>query len=356
MSLPVHRVRRGEPGRCLALSLKSRATLCIISQLMVEGEIRATTEHLRIAFIERHIRPYVENPLLVEAFACVDRGVFSPHSDELLVYSNRIIALAEGSSLTEPTLLAKMIDLLNLTREERVLEVGTGSGYTAAVLSRCAREVHTVEFNEELCVSAAQRLARLGYNNVCVHTGDGARGIPVHSPYDAIIVTAAVREVPQALFEQLAEGGRIVAPTGDEPSGQRIVLGTKHGNSLHTRFFYKVSFHPLKSDEHGGWSSQATDRKRSYKFIVDDSEPEELKLKQVPVGREGIISKSSSDENIKLTEEAQGLLVQFGVTFDQFIAVLSGLGMERQKAQVLLTSHPEALNQILSMLRGIGKV
>jgi protein-L-isoaspartate(D-aspartate) O-methyltransferase len=138
-----------------------------------------------------------------------------------------------------------MVAALRLTGTERVLEIGTGSGYGAAVLSRLAREVHTVERLSELADRARRRLVRLGYQNVHVHLGDGSLGWPEHAPYDAICLTAAARRLPQPLSDQLADGGRIVAPLGDLRGGQRLMRITRHGHDWRHEDLGAFAFVPL---------------------------------------------------------------------------------------------------------------
>ena len=131
--------------------------------------------------------------------------------------------IACGQTISQPYVVAYMTEQLEVKRDHRVLEVGTGSGYQAAILSRLAREVITIERYRTLADSARATLATLGYDNVEVIAGDGLNGVPAHAPYDRIIVTAAAETIPQALVEQLAEGGIMVLPLGPHDGAQRIV-------------------------------------------------------------------------------------------------------------------------------------
>ncbi len=138
-----------------------------------------------------------------------------------------------------------MSEALELTGKERVLEIGTGSGYQAAVLSHLAREVYTIEILAPLAEQARARLARLGYANVHVRTGDGYAGWPEEAPFDRIIVTAAPQAVPQALLDQLAEGGLLVVPVGEQHQDQRLLRYAKHAGKVTTEDLGGVIFVPM---------------------------------------------------------------------------------------------------------------
>lgn len=239
------------------------------------------TSATRDSFLEG-LRPVIKNLLVLEAFRQVDRREFAPRRFKSIAYKDEIIPLNNHSSISQPMITAVMIDHLFLTGRERVLEIGTASGYGAALLSHCASEVYTIEHDKELAVKAARKLKELGVTGVQVHTGDGALGLPKEAPFDAIIVTAAVREIPRALEEQLAEGGRIVTPVGEifwklESIGVvgKLVTGTKNHGILSTRVLDNyVVFTPLISIEHGGWTDEAiqkaleTQIKRTRKSVA----------------------------------------------------------------------------------------
>jgi protein-L-isoaspartate(D-aspartate) O-methyltransferase len=185
-----------------------------------DGELQArkermVTEHL----LARDIR----NAAVVKAMREVPREAFLPPELERFAYEDGPLPIEEGQTISQPYIVAYMIEALELTGRERVLEIGTGSGYAAAVLSLCAAEVFSVERIAALADAARGRLQELGYRNVAVHLGDGTLGWKDHAPYDAIVVTAGAPEVPAGLREQLATGGRLVIPVGPTPHLQELV-------------------------------------------------------------------------------------------------------------------------------------
>jgi protein-L-isoaspartate(D-aspartate) O-methyltransferase len=162
------------------------------------------------------------DPRVLEAIARVPRHAFVPAGLAARAYENRALPIGEGQTISQPYIVALMTDLAALDADATVLEIGTGSGYQAAVLAEIAREVYTIEIIEPLGRRAAATLAELGYDNVSVRIGDGYRGWPEHAPFDAILVTAAPEEVPAPLIEQLAPGGRLVIPVGGQQEAQTL--------------------------------------------------------------------------------------------------------------------------------------
>lgn len=145
----------------------------------------------------------------------VPRHKFVPKRHQNIAYQDAPVSIGYGQTMSQPYTVAFMTDLLDLTQKERVLEIGTGSGYQAAVLSKLANEVYTIEIIPELAKKAKETLKKLGFKNVYVRSGSGQEGWPEEAPYDAILVTAGMEgEVPPALFDQLKEGGMLVAPIG----------------------------------------------------------------------------------------------------------------------------------------------
>lgn len=170
---------------------------------------------------------------VLAALRRVDRGAFVPEMERERAYDDRPLCLSHGQTISQPYMVAVMTEALALTGNERVLEVGTGSGYQTAVLACLAREVFTVERIEYLATTAEDRLLGLGFTNIHYHLGDGSRGWPEHAPYDRIIVTAACPRLPQPLQEQLAEGGRLLAPVGPAAS-QSLITATKRNGQVET--------------------------------------------------------------------------------------------------------------------------
>lgn len=169
----------------------------------------------RETMIEEHlIARGLSDPAVIAAMREVPREEFVPGNLADLAYEDYPLPIDEGQTISQPYMVALMAQSLELSAADRVLEIGTGSGYSAAVVSRIAAQVYTVEHFASLAESAAQRLERLGYGNIRVIVGDGSLGLPGYAPYDAIVVTAGAPEVPAPLMEQLAIGGRLVIPVG----------------------------------------------------------------------------------------------------------------------------------------------
>ncbi|WP_028314180.1 protein-L-isoaspartate(D-aspartate) O-methyltransferase [Desulfatibacillum aliphaticivorans] len=174
----------------------------------------------------------------------VERRLFVPESYRSQAYNDYPLPIGEGQTISQPYIVALMTQVLELDGSEKVLEIGTGSGYQAAVLGELAREVYTMEIVEPLGERAAKILAQLHYDNVKVKVGDGYKGWPEHAPFDAIIVTCAPTDIPAPLVEQLAEGGRMVIPVG-EAGNQNLVLLTKINGKVKEKKIIPVRFVPM---------------------------------------------------------------------------------------------------------------
>jgi len=199
----------------------------------------------RLAMLDTQIRKRgVSSPSVLEAMAKVPRHEFVPAEFQGDAYADKPLPIGAGQTISQPYMVAAMTEALELTGSERVLEIGTGSGYQAAVLSLLAREIITVESHASLALSAQERLTDLGYTNVHVHSGDGSSGFPDAAPYDAILVTAAAPEIPSVLAGQLREGGRLVIPVGSR-EGQELVQARKVGGELKRRALFACRFVPL---------------------------------------------------------------------------------------------------------------
>jgi len=213
--------------------------------------VGATDERERMVELQLAGRG-IENARVLAAFRSVPREEFLPQELAEFAYEDTPLPIAGGQTISQPYIVAVTIDALGLRGGERVLEIGTGSGYAAAVLSRVAGEVFTVERLEPLAEVARERLARLGYRNVHVLCADGTLGWPEHAPYDAIAVAAGGPDVPKALLDQLAPGGRLVMPVGPDETLQTLVRVTREaGGRHHTEPLGEVRFVPLIGSQ--GW-------------------------------------------------------------------------------------------------------
>lgn len=205
----------------------------------------------RSEMIDRQLRRRgIIDERVLAAMAAVHREDFVPQELRRRAYEDGPLPIGEGQTISQPYMVAAMTAALRISGNERVLEIGTGCGYQAAALSRLAKTVYTIEVRTELAASAAERLARLGYDNVHVHCGDGTLGLPELAPFDAILVAAAAPEVPEPLRSQLAEGGRMIVPVGD-PENQELHLIERSGTSFHTTALEGCRFVPLVG--YHGW-------------------------------------------------------------------------------------------------------
>ena len=187
----------------------------------------------------------VHDPRVLTAMRDVPRHEFVPRQWQTESYDDGPLPIGFGQTISQPLTVALMAQALKLTGSERVLEVGTGSGYGAAVLSRLAREVHTVERIPELAERAAAKLAELGFTSVHVHISDGTLGLPEHAPFDAIIVTAGGEDLPPPYVEQLADRGRILIPLGRFGEGQEMMRFTLQDGRLREERLGLFAFVPL---------------------------------------------------------------------------------------------------------------
>ena len=210
--------------------------LCLLIVLLAAGAADDDA-HRRARLVEevageaghaRHVLPAGGfDPAVLAALGRVPRHEFVAARHRSVAYANRPLPIGYGQTISQPFIVALMTDLLDLAGEETVLEIGTGSGYQAAILAALCRRVHSIEIIEPLAREAEARLARLGYRNVELKVGDGYYGWPERGPFDAIIVTAAAGHVPPPLVAQLKPGGRMVIPVGAPFHTQELVLLTK---------------------------------------------------------------------------------------------------------------------------------
>src|ERR1039457_5109843 len=211
---------------------------------------------LRNGMVDRQVVARgVRSHVVLDALRAVPREAFLPESLQEFAYEDSPLPIAEGRTISQPYIVALMTEALELEEGEDVLEIGTGSGYAAAVLSRIARNVYTVERIGQLAEKAAAVLSTLGYANVHVLHADGTRGWPDHAPYDAIVVAAGGPEVPESLKAQLKIGGRMVIPVGVDRRVQellRVIRVTE--NEYRTEDIADVRFVPLVGEE--GWAPE----------------------------------------------------------------------------------------------------
>jgi protein-L-isoaspartate(D-aspartate) O-methyltransferase len=215
------------------------------------GERDPDFDKARGEMVERDLASRdVKDGRVLDAFRRVprERFVWQAHLQE--AYADHPLRIGEGQTISQPYMVALMTQCLKPAEAEKILEIGTGSGYQTAILAELAREVRTVERIESLSASARERLAALGYDNIRFRVGDGTLGWPEEAPFDGIIVTAGAPEVPASLKAQLAEGGRLVIPVGDR-HGQDLLVVTRAGDEFETRSGCPCVFVKLIGEE--GW-------------------------------------------------------------------------------------------------------
>jgi len=187
-------------------------------------------EELRRLMVETQLIPRgIKDQRVLKAMLKVPRHLFVDEPIQYKAYDDMALPIGDGQTISQPYMVAVMTELLELKGNERVLEVGTGSGYQAAILAELAAEVFSIERMERLALRARERLRKLGYDNVHIITGDGTAGLPEKAPFDRIIITAGTPQVPDPLKEQLADNGILVAPVGARFSQQLIILRKEKG-------------------------------------------------------------------------------------------------------------------------------
>ncbi|WP_294012467.1 protein-L-isoaspartate(D-aspartate) O-methyltransferase [Sphingomonas sp.] len=208
---------------------------------------------LRERMVERQIAARgIRDPMLLDAFRQVPREEFVAPAHAAQAYGDHPLPIEAGQTISQPYIVALMIEAAGIKPGDRVLEVGAGSGYAAAVMSQIADQVIAVERKPELVAVATERLRRLGYDNVAILEGDGTRGCPDGAPYDAILAAASGSHVPQPLVDQLAPGGRLVMPVGRQAWVQKLVKLTKlPDGEVERESLGEVRFVPLIGEE--GW-------------------------------------------------------------------------------------------------------
>ncbi|HMK52088.1 MAG TPA: protein-L-isoaspartate(D-aspartate) O-methyltransferase [Thermodesulfobacteriota bacterium] len=202
---------------------------------------------MREKMVETQIKARgVKDPRVLSALRKVERDRFVPEEYLNSAYADQPLPIGEGQTISQPYIVALMTELLDLKGDEKVLEIGTGSGYQAAILAELAKEVYTIEIVESLASMANKRLLGLGYKNIKVKVGDGYLGWPEAAPFDAIIVTAAPDHIPKPLIEQLKEGGRMVVPVGTY--AQELKKIVKRSGKIETTDVIPVVFVPMTGE------------------------------------------------------------------------------------------------------------
>lgn len=210
-------------------------------------------QDLREAMVQRQIMARgITDEAVLAAMRKVPRHEFVPRNLRHEAYEDRPLPIGEGQTISQPYIVALMTEALQLSPGDKVLEIGTGSGYQAAVLAELVDQVYTIEILEPLGRRAKETLRRLGYSRVKVKIGDGYLGWQEHAPYDAIIVTCAPEHIPQPLIDQLAEGGRMVIPVGLQGYTQTLTLVEKQGGVIHQKAIIPVLFVPMTGDHGAG--------------------------------------------------------------------------------------------------------
>lgn len=231
--------------------------ILLLSQTVLAVSNGYKAEHAKLVeIIEQHVRDtslYLNkerlNPLVMEAMATVPRHEFVPDNVRRMAYKNRPLPIGYGQTISQPYIVAIMTDILNIEAGDRVLEIGTGSGYQAAILAQLTDNVFTIEIIEPLARKAAALFERLNYSNIKSKIGDGYYGWEEHAPFDAIIVTAAASHIPPALIKQLKPDGRLIIPVGGRFLVQQLVLVTvDNTGKAKTRQILPVQFVPLTGE------------------------------------------------------------------------------------------------------------
>ena len=190
----------------------------------------------------------IDDEKVLDAFRDVERHRFVLPRYISMAYRDSPLPIEEGQTISQPYIVALMTEMLNLEKDDKVLEVGTGSGYQAAILAQIVDSVYTIEIFEKLGKKASQLFDQLGYDNIYTKIGDGYKGWPEHAPFDAIIVTAAPEKIPEPLKRQLAEGGRMIIPVGGDAAQKLVLLRMKKGK-IKQQSVLPVRFVPMISED-----------------------------------------------------------------------------------------------------------
>ena len=221
-------------------------TLCLLIMVMLPLEAQVDYSAMRRQMVNSQLKARdIYHNATLNAMGRVPRHVFVPEDLRLYSYGDHPLSIGHGQTISQPYMVAYMTQAIRPRKEFKVLEVGTGSGYQAAVLAEIVDSVYTIEIVDPLAQQAKRRLKNLGYTNVQVRSGDGYHGWPEAAPFDAIVVTAGAEEIPMPLVEQLKEGGRMILPLGPHNSIRQLVRITKKKGTLKTEELMAVRFVPF---------------------------------------------------------------------------------------------------------------
>lgn len=221
---------------------------CSVLLVIVAGDVLAEDpfQVRRQVMVDRDLRGRgISDRRLLEVMGKLPRHFFVAAGDQTRAYADHPLPIAEGQTISQPYVVALMTEALRLQSTDRVLEIGTGSGYQAAVLAELVREVFTIEIRKPLAETAERRLRELGFRNVQVRHGDGYFGWEEAAPFDAIIITAAANHIPPPLLKQLKDGGRLILPLGSTVFSQTLTLLTRNGERFQTEQLGAVAFVPM---------------------------------------------------------------------------------------------------------------
>ncbi len=225
------------------------ATVVLLLALAAPAHAGDVQAERRAYMLEHDIRNRgISDPLVLGAMGKVPRHLFVPAFYRSRAYGDHPLPIGEGQTISQPYVVAIMTEALGLRPGDRVLEIGTGSGYQAAVLAEIVKEVYTVEIKEKLALRSRALLRDLGYENVSVLHADGYFGWPAHAPFDAIVITAAVNHIPPSLIRQLKDGGRLVLPLGPTTYYQTLTVATKRGGEVRLKQMGPVRFVPMTGE------------------------------------------------------------------------------------------------------------
>jgi protein-L-isoaspartate(D-aspartate) O-methyltransferase len=227
-----------------------RSLLLLIMVSLLSSFQTDKYQSMRMTMVKDQIvKRGIRNPLTIKAMEKVPRHLFVPSQYTERAYEDNPLPIGYDQTISQPFIVAYMTEIAMPTKWKKVLEIGTGSGYQAAVLAEIVDSVYTIEIIPELAKQATARLAKMGYKNIVTKQGDGYKGWKEHAPYDIIMVTAADDHIPQPLIDQLAENGRLIMPVGPHSSEQQIVLATKKNGKIDKRKLVMVRFVPLLHGE-----------------------------------------------------------------------------------------------------------